>query len=135
MVVYQNSKDPKPIAAYAERAIGTTNNRMEMSAILWALRNYGGKEGDFFVPLVYSDSMYCINSFTTWLNGWKAQGWTRANGKPLENKDLIIEYDRLVNQEGLKIELRYVKGHNGDRGNELADKLATGAISVEEVLS
>lgn len=108
---------------------------MEMSAILWALRNYGGKEGDFFVPLVYSDSMYCINSFTTWLNGWKAQGWTRAGGKPLENKDLIIEYDRLVNQEKLKIELRYVKGHNGDRGNELADKLATGAISVEEVLS
>ena len=132
---HQDPENYKVIAAYAERAEGTTNNRMEMSAILWALTNYGGKDGDFFIPIVYSDSMYCVNSFTSWIKNWKANGWVRAGNKPLENKDLIQEYDRLTNNEGLHIDLKYVKGHNGHIWNEVADKLATGKITVEEVLS
>ncbi len=134
-VVVCDAESHTPIDAYSERVEGTTNNRMEMSAILWALRNYGAKEGDFFVPIVYSDSMYCVNSFTTWINGWKARGWTRAGNKPLENKDLILEYDRLTNKEGLRIDLRYIKGHSGEIWNEVADKLATGVITAEEVLN
>lgn len=132
---HQSPESYKPIAAYSERVDGTTNNRMEMSAILWALKNYGVKENNFFVPIVYSDSMYCVNSFTTWIEGWKARGWTRAGNKPLENKDLILEYDKLINKEGLRIDLRYIKGHNGEYWNEVADKLATGKITVKEVLS
>lgn len=130
----QKPEDYKVIAAYAERAQGTTNNRMEMSAIIWALTNYGARDGDFFTPIVYSDSMYCVNSFTNWIKGWKANGWVRAGNKPLENKDLIFEYDRLTGKEGRMIDLRYVKGHNGTIWNEIADQLATNKITVQQVL-
>jgi ribonuclease HI len=130
----QKIEDYKVIAAYAERAEGTTNNRMEMSAILYALKNYGVSADDFHSPIVYSDSMYCVNSFTTWIKGWKAKGWVRAKNQPLENKDLILEYDRLTTQEHLTIDLRYVKGHNRTIWNELADQLATGRKTAEEVM-
>ena len=125
-------EDDKVIAAYQERHSSTTNNRMEMSAIIYALENYGAREGDFFAPIVYSDSSYCVNSFTNWINGWKANGWVRAGGKKLENLDLIQTYDML--RQKFKIDLRKIKGHDGILYNELADGLATGQISVEDVL-
>lgn len=131
---HQDPETYKVIAAHAERAEGTTNNRMEMSAILWTLENYGASEGEFFVPIVYSDSKYSINSFTSWIYNWKANGWVRAGDKPLENKDLIMEYDRLVNSAGKRIDLRYIKGHNGAIWNEVADQLATAKITVEQVM-
>lgn len=131
----QDPSEYEVVDAYAERAEGTTNNRMELSAILWAIEHYGAKPGMFFPPIVYSDSMYCINSFTNWIKGWKANGWVRAKNKPLENKDLMQAYDRLTSNEGIKIDLRYVKGHAGERGNELADALATGRLTPEQVLN
>lgn len=135
VVVCKGSPEQKPeeyevINAYQERITGTTNNRMEMSAILWVLENYGSD--DFDHPVVYSDSMYCVNSFTQWIKNWKANGWVRAGNKPLENLDLIKEWDRLTN-EGKSIDLRHIKGHNGSIWNELADQLATGKITAQEV--
>lgn len=124
------------IDAHQEQVNGTTNNRMEMSAIIWALENYGDEShrgNGFLIPIVYSDSMYCVNSFTNWIKGWKANGWTRAGGKKLENLDLIKKYDSLVNQ-GYMIDLRHVAGHKGNKWNEMADQLATGKISISEVL-
>ena len=120
------------IAAYSERTNDTTNNREEMKAIIYALENYGAKDGEFFCPIVYSDSSYCVNSFTSWIKGWKANGWVRAGGKKLENLDLIQTYDML--RQEFKIDLRKIKGHNGHIYNALADGLATGQISVEDVL-
>ena len=141
VVVCERQGNEKPeqfvvVDAYSERAIGTTNNRMEMGALIWALKNYGGpehREKGFLVPVVYSDSMYCVNSFTNWIKGWKANGWVRSGNKPLENLDLIKEWDRLCN-EGYQIDLRYIKGHSGEVWNEIADKLATGQISPQQVL-
>lgn len=124
------------IEAYAERATGTTNNRMEIEAILWALRNYGTEEHrahGLLIPIVYTDSMYCVNSFTTWIRNWKARGWTRPGNKPLENLDLIKQWDSLCEQ-GNKIDLQYIKGHSGEIWNEIADQLATGKITVEQVI-
>lgn len=122
-------EDYKVVYAYQEREDNTTNNRMEMKAIIWALENYGNSE-----PTVYSDSSYCVNSFTKWIQGWKANGWARAGGKKLENLDLIKQYDSLVNNESRKIDLHYIKGHAGKTYNEIADDLATGRISIEEVM-
>lgn len=127
-------EDDKVIAAYSERTEGTTNNREEMKAIIYALENYGAANGEFIMPIVYSDSMYCVNSFTNWIKGWKANGWVRAGGKKLENLDLIKTYDMLTSRDGRKIDLRYVKGHAGEIYNEIADALATGRMSVEEVM-
>lgn len=120
-----------------EKEDGTTNNRMEMKAILWALEHYGDEEhrgNGFLIPTVYSDSMYCVNTFTTWMNGWKANGWKRAGNKPVENLDLVQRYDELL-EEGKKIDLRHCRGHAGNIWNELADQLATGKITVSEVLN
>lgn len=106
-----------------------------MKAIIWALENYGNPEDRIirgYIPIVYSDSAYCINSFTNWIHGWKANGWTRAKGKKLENLDLIKRYDKLIEQ-GYKVNLKKIQGHAGYVGNILADGLATGKISQEEV--
>lgn len=121
------------VNAHQESCIGTTNNREEMKAILWALSNYG-KDG-FERPIVYTDSSYCERSFNEWIRSWKDNGWKRAKNKPLENTDLIKEYDRLTTQERKHIDLRKCPGHSGIRWNELADGLATGRLSVENVLS
>jgi ribonuclease HI len=130
----QEPEDYKLIAAYSERAEATTNNRMEMSSVLYALKVYGAAADDFTCPIVYSDSMYTINSFTTWIKSWRRNGWTRYGGGTLENLDLIQEYDDLTERQGRSIELRYVKGHNGHKWNELADDLATARVSPEEAM-
>ena len=78
--------------------------------------------------------VYCVNSFNNWINSWRRNGWKRAKNKELENKDLIMEYDNLLKQ-GYSINLQYVKGHNETIGNELADSLATGALTAQEVLN
>ena len=126
----------KVIDAYAEQVEGTTNNRMEMSALIWALKNYGGPEhrgNGHAIPTVYCDSMYCVNSFTNWIKNWKANGWRRAGNKPLENLDLIKEWDRLC-EAGFKVNLCHVKGHSGIFWNEVADRLATGKISPNDLI-
>lgn len=99
---------------------------MEMSAILWALKNYGDR---FPSPIVYSDSAYCVNSFTVWIYGWKANGWKKAGNKKLENLDLILQYDELTSQ-GYKIDLIKCDGHVGITMNEYADDLATGRLAA-----
>ncbi len=120
-------EDNKVTAAYQKQEDNTTNNRMEMKAIIYALKAYGEDN-----PIVYSDSAYCVNSFTNWIKGWKANGWVRAGGKKIENLDLIKLYDSLT--EVHKIDLRKIKGHAGEIYNELADALATGRMSVDEVM-
>lgn len=125
-------KDGKVLAVHSESSCNTTNNREEMKAIIYALENYGAKSDDFFCPVVYSDSSYCVNSFTSWINKWKANGWTRAGGKKLENLDLIQIYDML--SKDYKIDLRKIKGHAGEIYNELADALATEKMTEEEIL-
>lgn len=121
------------IDAYQEKEYNdTTNNRMEMKAILWALKNYGDKHlGN--IPIVYSDSAYCVNTFNDWMWKWKKNGWKRPKGKPVENLDLVMAYDKLITL-GYKIDLRKVSGHTGEIGNELADSLATFKIKAEDII-
>lgn len=101
----------------------TTNNRMEMQAVIEALKATRG-------PVVlYTDSQYVKNGITDWIRGWKRNGWKTAAKKPVKNKDLWIEIDRLA--DGRSIEWRWVKGHAGHEGNERADELARrGAITA-----
>lgn len=116
---------------WAFREENTTNNRQELKAILWVLRNKGGTDfGE--TPIIYSDSSYCVNTLNEWIYGWARKGWLKANRQPPENLDLIKEFYNLF-QQGYKMDLRKVKGHAGEIGNELADELATGRTTVEEV--
>ena len=96
----------------------TTNNRMEMTAVIEALRAL--KE-----PVrarVHTDSQYVQKGISEWIHGWKRRGWKTANKEPVKNEDLWRELDRLAAQH--EIEWIWVRGHAGHVENERADGLA-----------
>lgn len=95
-----------------------TNNQMELKAILYTLIVYGHLN-----PIVYSDSAYAINCFTTWRHSWERNGWLKGDGREPENLDLIKTYTEIWNS-GKRIQLQKVKGHSSNKWNELADRLA-----------
>lgn len=111
------------ITSHHEQVKNTTNNRMELSAILWSIAKYGREKP---CPTVYTDSAYCVNTLTSWMWSWERRGWLKSDNKEPENLDLIQAYHTLWNR-GYRIELRKCHGHSGDHWNEQADKLAVAA--------
>ena len=105
---------------------GTTNNRMEMMAVIQALT---ALKRPCQVTL-HLDSQYVLKGITEWLPGWKAKGWRTAAKQPVKNVDLWQQLDALVSQGGHAIDWRWVKGHNGDPGNERADGLANRGVGM-----
>ena len=108
----------------------TTNNRMEMMAVIEAL---SALKRPCHVTL-HVDSQYVLKGMTEWLPGWKARGWKTAAKAEVKNVDLWQRLDELVNrnEHQHKIEWRWVRGHNGHPGNEHGDALAN--RGVEQVL-
>lgn len=102
----------------------TTNNRMEMMAVIQALKSL---KRPCKITL-YVDSQYVLKGMQEWLAGWKARGWRTASKDPVKNVDLWQELDVLVNMSDHVIDWRWVKGHAGVPGNERADALANKAI-------
>lgn len=102
----------------------TTNNRMEMMAVIQAL---SALKRPCAVTL-HLDSQYVLKGITEWLVGWKAKGWKTAAKQPVKNVDLWQQLDQLVAQQGHRIDWRWVKGHAGDPGNERADALANRGV-------
>ena len=102
----------------------TTNNRMEMTAVIEALK---ALKRPCRVTL-HVDSQYVLKGMTEWLTGWKARGWRTASKEPVKNVDLWQQMDALVNSGGHEIVWRWVRGHNGDPGNERADQLANRGV-------
>ena len=100
-------------------AAETTNNRMELTAVIEALRALKVR----CVISLYTDSKYVMNGVTQWLPNWKANHWKTANKKsPVKNIDLWQALDELLSQH--EILWNWVKGHNGHPENERVDKLA-----------
>lgn len=95
----------------------TTNNRMEMKAVIEALK----VASDGFIT-VYSDSKYTITGITQWIFGWQQNNWLTKNKTPVLNKDLWQELSSLVSDK--EIEWKHVEGHVGIPGNERADTIA-----------
>jgi ribonuclease HI len=105
-------------------AVDTTNNRMEMTAVIEALRALP----DDVTVTVYTDSQYVQRGATEWVAGWRKSSWLRRErGKwvALKNADLWQELDRQQVRTGAMI--KWVRGHAGDPMNERADVLAAGA--------
>ena len=102
----------------------TTNNRMEMMAVIEAL---SALKRPCHVVL-HVDSQYVLKGMTEWLQGWKAKGWRTAAKQPVKNVDLWQRLDALVHQSEHRIEWQWVKGHAGDPGNERADALANRGV-------
>lgn len=72
--------------------------------------------------VIVSDSQYCVNGATHWVHGWKGNGWETKDKKPVKNKELWEEVDRLARVTGARFE--WVKGHGTDHGNIVADQWA-----------
>lgn len=108
----------------AERS--TTNNRMELTAAIEALR---ALNRPCRVEL-HTDSQYLRQGITEWINGWKRRGWKTAGKKTVKNQELWEALDQETARH--KVNWIWVKGHSGDPGNERADRLANQAI--DEIL-
>ena len=104
----------------------TTNQRMEVTAVVRALEALAG-------PVhVVSDSTYVVNCFRNeWWVGWKRRGWRNTQGKPVANRDLWEELLALALDPSRSVSFAWVKGHSGDRMNDLVDQLATEAAALQ----
>ena len=115
-----------PNGAYRSGADShTTNQRMELAAVLDAVRTLDG------ALQVFSDSKYVVNCFRDgWWKGWLRRGWVNTKKKPVANRDL---WEPLVELYRAKpVAFRWVKGHGGNKWNDTADRLAVEAALTQE---
>ena len=101
----------------------TTNNRMELTAVISALEALTRP----VQVTLYTDSTYVLNGVTKWLPGWQRNGWLTAGKKPVKNVDLWQRLAAAMARH--EVTWQWVKGHNGDPGNERADELARQGIA------
>lgn len=117
-------RDKKPHILGSEPG-DTTNIRMEGKAILAALTDADGAECQIF-----TDSEFWINVITKWAPGWAAKGWQKKGGE-IKNLDIVQEVYPLYQKS--RATLTWVRGHEGDEGNELADEWANKARAGERL--
>ena len=96
----------------------TTNNKMELTAAIEALKYF---ETSMKLEL-FTDSKYVKDGIESWIKNWRTNGWKTSAKKPVKNKDLWIELDKLIDRH--QINWRWVKGHSGNKYNDKADYLA-----------
>jgi ribonuclease HI len=123
------SEDAETPARWEAGPLGTaTNNVAELTALERLL-----VATDPQVPLeVRMDSQYAMKAVTTWLPGWKRNGWKTAAGKPVANRELVVRIDELL--DGRSVDFRYVPAHqvDGDPLNDFADRAASQAASAQQ---
>jgi ribonuclease HI len=102
---------------------GTTNNRMELTAVIRALEALKRP----VAARVHTDSQYVQKGISEWIHGWKRRGWKTAGNQPVKNEDLWRELDRLASLH--KIEWIWVRGHVGHPENERCDELARRGVA------
>jgi ribonuclease HI len=103
----------------------TTNNRMELMAVIMALAALKASE---VKARIHSDSQYVIKGINEWLPNWKRRGWRTADKKPVKNQDLWERLDAEVARH--ELQWQWVKGHSGHVENERVDVLANKAIDA-----
>ena len=93
----------------------TTNNEMELTAILKALEHIG--ETQFVLPTIYTDSAYCANLINNWMYNWARNNWKKSDNQTIKNLEIIQQIYQLANRADIK----KVSGHSGVKWNEYAD--------------
>jgi len=119
-VIFDKNENQKNISGKDK---DTTNNRMELTAPIMALKRIKSKSK----ITIYTDSTYVKNGITEWIKKWEKNDWINSNKKKVKNKDLWIELNNLC----LKniVTWKWIKGHSNNVYNNLADELATQAIN------
>lgn len=125
---FNDKNEKQHVISGCER--NTTNNRMELTAVVEAL-NYDDKRVREFGLEICSDSAYVVNAINqNWIKKWQANGWKTMAKEDVKNRDL---WERLVDAIGLfngNVVFTKVKGHSGNELNEIADKVATWEVSL-----
>lgn len=109
----------------AEKA--TTNNRMELAAVISALKALKTIDGAPRQAVVHTDSQYVQKGITEWIRNWKRNSWRTSDKKPVKNQDLWMELDALA--AGFALSWEWVKGHAGNTYNERCDSMVQKAIA------
>ena len=105
----------------------TTNNRMELSAVIAALRAFQKMKDVPRQASVYTDSQYVQKGITEWIRTWKRNSWRTSDKTPVKNQDLWKELDSIAGE--LSIKWEWVRGHAGNEFNELCDQMTQDAIA------
>jgi ribonuclease HI len=108
---------------YGGEPEATTNNRMELMAAIRALESLKRP----VAVRLHTDSTYVRSGITSWLASWKRNGWKTASKQPVKNADLWQRLEAAVQQH--QVQWLWVKGHNGNVGNERADALANRGVA------
>jgi len=125
---YQGDQKEQELLRGAGSEKLTTNNRMELLAVIKALSAYQTEilpKYTNYSLTVHTDSQYVQQGISSWIKKWKLNGWRTASREPVKNQDLWQQLDSLASQ--LSPEWMWVKGHAGNRYNELCDRLAVEA--------
>lgn len=125
IAIYPDSKGTLKVDELGGGEKETTNNRMEIMAVISALENFTDYYSSFLDKkfIIYIDSAYVLNGATKWIRGWKAKNWKTIAKEDVKNRDL---WERLADVlEGKSIKWNLIKGHSGTIGNERCDVIAT----------
>jgi ribonuclease HI len=117
-------EDDRVVEERCGDAAHTTNNRMELTGLIEALRMLP-EDAEI---TVYSDSNLCVQTVNEWAKGWEARGWKRKTG-PIANLELVQELWTLAKRHP-RVSIRWIKAHDGTRWNEYADALAAREASL-----
>jgi ribonuclease HI len=128
VVVVNNNKIISEFGGYEK---DTTNNRMELVAVIEALEYINKNTKDDEV-IIHADSAYVLGGATTWIHNWEKNGWKTAKKEPVLNQDLWKILIVLVRASKAKLSWQKVKGHAGVVFNERADEIATQHSSLQQ---
>jgi len=140
VAIYPNAHGEMHVDEIGGREDLTTNNRMELRAVMEAIKNFMGYYQDLteYSFVFYIDSSYVVNGIKTWMHGWKRNNWISSTKEEVKNRDLWEEVYELLNpsahgtRKKLDIQLNLVKGHAGHAGNERCDVIATTCADNKE---
>jgi ribonuclease HI len=131
VLVPENSRGSTILAEQYGGEKKTTNNRMELRAVIESLKavkildNVQGK------VVLYTDSQYVQKGITDWIRKWKQNAWQTSDKKPVKNKDLWMELDTLIGElkhQGTELGWKWIRGHAGNEYNERCDRMTQEAI-------
>nr|DAV38424.1 MAG TPA: ribonuclease HI [Caudoviricetes sp.] len=131
-IILKGEKEILKLSGSQENA---TNNYMELKAIVRAIEHVISELGSIptknkIEVFIHSDSAYCINPVEKgWIKFWESNGWISRTGEPIKNLELWIKLNSLLKHRKFKFKFVKVKGHSGDRYNEMVDKAAKNAIN------
>jgi ribonuclease HI len=121
------SADSRIIAEKWGAEKDTTNNRMELSAVIAALEFLPGSGLNPEKITLFTDSQYVQKGITQWIHAWKRNNWRTSSKTPVKNRELWLRLDALSG--ALPIRWAWVKGHAGNRFNERCDRMTQDAIA------